>query len=459
MPSDRTLIQAAIAAHDLKKKYRLFSSPTERLKEALHPLRRQFHREFWALNGVTFDVPKGQTLGIIGVNGCGKSTLLQVIAGILQPTSGRLQVDGKIAALLELGAGFNPEFTGRDNVILNGAITGIVGSNMARRLPEIEAFADIGEFFDQPVKTYSSGMFVRLAFAVAINVDADILVIDEAFAVGDARFQNKCYERLRQFQKDGKTIILVTHDTAAVANHCDRAIVLDHGRIVFDGPPVAAIDRYFDLLYPARRRLQESSRAEEKNPSTEDNPVASAQDLEFWGAGAGEDRCHLQPSYNKNETRFGNGAAEIIDFLLFSSAGNDGTGFLPGSRIHLLVKVLAKQDFDRLIVGFAVKAVDGVEIYGTNTGSPLLNQPSKVCTGTIHFFEFSFEQWFHPSDYFVDIGIGEDDGSLPGRVIEVRRSLCHFVIQPPGPTPFVGLVDLKPDFTHHWARVMVPGSA
>ena len=191
----------AIRIENLSKKYRLFASPRARLKEALHPFGKKYHREFWALKDVSFEVPKGQTLGILGRNGSGKSTLLQIIASVLQPTEGRVEVNGRVSAMLELGAGFNPEFTGRANVMFIGTLMGFSEADMRERLPAIEAFADIGEFIDQPVKTYSTGMFARLAFAAAINVDPDILVVDEILAVGDARFQQKCFRKFQEFQE------------------------------------------------------------------------------------------------------------------------------------------------------------------------------------------------------------------------------------------------------------------
>lgn len=242
----------AISVRNVSKKFRLFASPKERLIEALHPFRKQYHREFWALRDVSFDIQRGQTIGILGRNGAGKSTLLQIICSIMRPTEGTVQVEGRISSLLELGAGFNPEFTGRDNVILNGAIMGIPREEMLQRLSIIEAFADIGEFFDQPVKTYSSGMYARLAFACSINVDPDILVVDEVLSVGDAKFQNKCFMHFRDFQAKGKTIIFVSHSTEAVVKHCDRAILLERAGIVADGVPRNVVDCYLELLFTGR---------------------------------------------------------------------------------------------------------------------------------------------------------------------------------------------------------------
>src|SRR5438309_2988964 len=211
--------EIAVSLSDLTKKYRLFSTPMERLKESFHPLRKRYHKEFWALKGISFDIKKGQVVGILGRNGSGKSTLLQIIASVLQPTSGTVTVNGRVSALLELGDGFNPEFTGRQNVLLNGAIMGVSRDEMSARMPSVIAFAEIGEFFDQPIKIYSSGMFVRLAFAAAIHVDPDILIIDEALAVGDAKFQHKCFQHLAELRKGGKTILFVTHSTSLVTTY------------------------------------------------------------------------------------------------------------------------------------------------------------------------------------------------------------------------------------------------
>ncbi|MBF0318022.1 MAG: ABC transporter ATP-binding protein [Nitrospirae bacterium] len=239
----------AIAVSNVSKKFRLFNSPKERLMEALHPFKRKFHREFWALQDVSFEVPKGATVGIVGRNGSGKSTLLQVICSVLHPTSGSVAVNGRISALLELGAGFNPELTGRANVFLHGTVMGLSREEIKGRVPLIEDFADIGEFFDQPVKTYSSGMFVRLAFATAINVDPDVLIIDEALAVGDAKFQHKCFGKFLDFQREHKTILFVSHSTESIVKHCDYAVLLEKGRVIEKGQPRAITDYYLDLLF------------------------------------------------------------------------------------------------------------------------------------------------------------------------------------------------------------------
>ncbi len=249
----------AISVKNLSKKYRLYESPQHRLKEALHPFRKKYHRDFWALKDVSFEVKKGNAVGIIGRNGSGKSTLLQIVAGTLSPTSGTISVKGRIAALLELGAGFNPEFTGRQNVYLNGAILGIGHEEMERRFDDIAAFADIGDFIDQPVKTYSSGMHVRLAFAVAVCVDPEILVVDEALSVGDMAFQLKCLDRLRALKERGTTILLVTHDIMLTRNYCEFVVYLQHGKVNLIADAETAGEAYIRDMQAEIKKLASTS--------------------------------------------------------------------------------------------------------------------------------------------------------------------------------------------------------
>ncbi|HEX9137548.1 MAG TPA: ABC transporter ATP-binding protein, partial [Nitrospirota bacterium] len=239
----------AVQAEHLSKSYRIYSKPAARLQELLSFNRLNRHKDFWAVEDVSFEVEQGKTVGIIGVNGSGKSTLLQLIAGILQPSRGAVSTQGRVSALLELGSGFNPEFSGRENVFINGALLGLSRAEIESRLGSIEHFAEIGEFFEQPVKTYSSGMFVRLAFAVAINVDPDILIIDEALAVGDGIFQHRCMHKILQLKKEGKTIFFVSHDNSAIKRLCDEVILLDGGRKVASGDPDSMVQKYLELMY------------------------------------------------------------------------------------------------------------------------------------------------------------------------------------------------------------------
>lgn len=237
-----------ISVENLTKKYEVYDKPINRLKQSLYRGKKNFFREYKALDNISFKINKGETIGIVGKNGSGKSTLLQILANTLSATSGNVHVKGKVAALLELGSGFNPEYTGRENAIMNGVIMGLTEDEIKSRLPEIEKFAEIGDFIDQPVKTYSSGMFVRLAFACAINVDPDILIVDEALAVGDMKFQLKCIDKMKSFQKQGKTILFVTHDTYSVKNFCSRAIWISEGKIKLSGDVNTVIEAYEDEM-------------------------------------------------------------------------------------------------------------------------------------------------------------------------------------------------------------------
>ena len=243
---------ASVAVRGLSKCYCVYDKPSDRLKQMLCRGRRRYYREFWALQDVSFDLTPGQTLGVIGRNGSGKSTLLQMLCGTLSPTCGEVRIKGRTAALLELGSGFNPEFTGRENVFMNAALLGLTPEEVTARFQDIVDFADIGEHIDQPVKTYSSGMYVRLAFAIIAHVDADILVIDEALAVGDAFFTQKCMRFLRQFQKKG-TLLFVSHDTHSVIGLCTRAIWLEKGTVVADGTPKEVCERYLEAFYEAQQ--------------------------------------------------------------------------------------------------------------------------------------------------------------------------------------------------------------
>ncbi|WP_262390959.1 sugar nucleotide-binding protein [Pantoea alfalfae] len=247
----------ALEIIDVSKCYQVFDSPVRRLKQFIVPnierklgkVPRVYHEEFWALQDISFNLPKGETLGVVGRNGSGKSTLLQIIAGTLSPTQGSVNIQGRVAALLELGAGFNGDFTGRENVYLNGALLGLTKEEIDSKLDDILSFADIGHFINNPVKTYSSGMMVRLAFAVQAQIDPEILIVDEALAVGDAKFQAKCFARLKQLKNDGTSILFVSHATEQIITHCDKAILLNDGSIVGNGAPKDIVNKYLDLLF------------------------------------------------------------------------------------------------------------------------------------------------------------------------------------------------------------------
>lgn len=431
----------AISVTNVSKKFRLFASPQDRLFETFHPFRKRYHREFSALNGVSLDIPKGRTIGIIGRNGSGKSTLLQIIAGILQPTSGSVVVNGRVAALLELGAGFNPDFTGRDNVMLNGALLGITRDEMIARLPQIEMFADIGEFFDQPVKTYSSGMFVRVAFAATIHVDPDILIVDEALAVGDAKFQHKCYEHLAALRERGITILFVTHSMALVTTYAQHAVLMDHGQLIADGEPGLIVDKYHELLFGRNSSSESSQGIMTKEEIGGVNWVVS----EMGSAHSTEDVCHGRRSYNKTETRFGNGEAKIVDYALQCEGLWDVVDVPFRSILNIYVKAAFFKEIQEPAVGLCIKTVEGVYVYATNT-IIMGEQLKPISGGEIRVFKFTFVLSISPGDYFLDLGVMQVDGTRGGCALDVRRSIAHCLVCLDRDRPFDGLVDLATTF-------------
>lgn len=337
----------AIRIENLTKVYKLYGSPQDRLKESLHPLRKKYHHDFHALRNVSFDIKKGETVGIIGRNGSGKSTLLKIVTGVLTPSGGSVQVEGKISALLELGAGFNPELTGIENIYFNATIMGYTRVEIDGKIDSILSFADIGEFIYQPVKTYSSGMFVRLAFAVAINVDPDILIIDEALAVGDNVFQQKCYKRFKSFQDEGKTIIFVSHSLENIVAYCTRSIVLDSGMKITEGSPKEAVDVYKKII--ASCYIQNET---PENYVPNEEASVSYKDV-------------VPP--NPNATIYGNGKAEIFDFGLLDVDGHPSDRFFYNDAFTILMKIVFHEDLPNPIFAYTLRDLKGLEITGTNT--------------------------------------------------------------------------------------------
>jgi lipopolysaccharide transport system ATP-binding protein len=335
----------AISIKNLSKCYEVYATPRDRLKQFVLPRLqrlmggqqpRQYFSEFWALKDVSFEIRKGETVGIIGRNGSGKSTLLQLLCGTLTPTSGNITTNGKVAALLELGAGFNPEFTGRENVFLSASLYGLTNEQTAERFDQIVAFADIGQFIEQPVKTYSSGMFVRLAFAVITHVDADILVIDEALAVGDAYFVQKCMRYLRKFTQHG-TLFFVSHDTSAVVALCSKVLLLDSGKIDRVGTPKDISEYYLALLHNEQRRT----------PAT----------------------INTRNGYPASSNDFGAGLVKIISIDLHNEIGNSISCANGGEYLRLNVTLLAESEIKQIIVGFLVRDRLGQILFGENTSS------------------------------------------------------------------------------------------
>jgi len=363
----------AIRVQNLSKCYQLYDRPEDRLKQAIYPrLRRlmgmepkSYAREFWALRDVSFEVKKGETVGIIGRNGSGKSTLLQLICGTLAPTCGTVETNGRVAALLELGAGFNSEFTGQENVYMNGALLGLSRQEIDARFDDIAAFADIGQFIDQPVKTYSSGMYVRLAFAVIAHVDADILVVDEALAVGDAFFVQKCMRFLRKFMEAG-TVLFVSHDTGAVLNLCKRAAWLHGGNLELMGLPKEVTAAYLKALYESQQG--ESAVPRDGIRITSRRRPQQPRDMRLDFINTTPYRNDIQLfEFVPHAAAFGKGGARIMSVQLIDENGAPLTWVVGGENVSLIIKCVINVDLHSPIVGFYVKDRLGQTLFGDNT--------------------------------------------------------------------------------------------
>ncbi|HIZ79671.1 MAG TPA: ABC transporter ATP-binding protein [Candidatus Lachnoclostridium stercorigallinarum] len=357
----------AIDVRDVTKIYKLYDKPIDRLKESLNPFHRNYHRDFYALNHISFQVKKGETVGIIGTNGSGKSTILKIITGVLTPTTGTAEVDGVISALLELGAGFNMDYTGIENIYMNGTMMGFSRKEMDEKLQDILDFADIGDFVYQPVKTYSSGMFVRLAFALAINVDPEILIVDEALSVGDVFFQAKCYRRMEEIRKSGTTILMVTHDMGSIIKYCDKVVLLNKGEFVAEGAPGRMVDMYKKILAGQMDSLKEE--LEEMNDFSGDSVSGGGlEDKTFkkeetHGGGLMKDRIAV----NANRTEYGDGRAEIFDFGLEDQRGNLSNLILKGEMFTIREKIRFYADIKAPIFTYTIKDKKGTSLTGTNT--------------------------------------------------------------------------------------------
>lgn len=344
-------METAIEIKNVSKVYKLYEKPIDRLKEALFVGNKKRYTEHYALSDISFSVNKGETVGIIGTNGAGKSTILKIITGVLNPSSGSVQVNGRISALLELGAGFNMEYSGIENVYLNGTMNGFSKEEIDAKLDDILKFADIGDFVYQPVKTYSSGMFVRLAFAVAINIEPEILIVDEALSVGDVFFQAKCYKKFEEFKKNGKTILMVSHSLSSIEKYCDRVILLNKGKKIDEGKPFQMIDLFKKILVN-----QEKSDMAEK--LEDDEIVSDVLTTELW-----KSKLTLNPNINS----YGNGYAEIIDFAIVDKKNRITNIINKGEEFSVKIKVKFNKALQSPIVAFTILNLQGTEISGTNT--------------------------------------------------------------------------------------------
>lgn len=435
--------EISIKVENLSKCYQIYDQPRDRLKQFVVPRlqrsigqpSRQYFREFWALKDVSFEVKRGETVGIIGRNGSGKSTLLQMICGTLNPTEGSIQTHGRIAALLELGSGFNPEFSGRDNVFMNGAVLGLSREEIDQRFDSIAAFADIGDFVDQPVKTYSSGMMVRLAFAVQAQVSPDILIVDEALAVGDAKFQAKCFERLRQLKEDGTSILLVTHSSEQIVTHCSKAILLDAGVPVEYGEPRHVVNRYMDILFGKEKY---------ETPALPKSEVAKVQVIQESSGvllSTTDDVFSTRHGYNPHEYRWGDGTAAILDYCLSADGDLYPSAINTGQRVVLSLSIKFLHTLVRPILGITIKTREGVTVYGVNSETlRFCSFQSLGAAGSVVEATAAFACRLAPGDYFVSLGIATKEGEnvIPH---DRRYDAIHLQIRPE--KSFFGLVDLS----------------
>lgn len=401
--------EIVIKAENLGKAYRLYSNNTERLLEAIDPFHKKRHSVHHALSGLDLEVRKGDALGIIGVNGSGKSTLLKMLTGVVTPSEGSIEVNGKISALLELGAGFNPEYTGMENIYLNGTMMGYTPKEMDERVQEIVDFADIGDFIHQPVKTYSSGMFARLAFAVAISVDPDILVVDEALSVGDIFFQTKCFKKFNSFVEKGKTILFVSHDLSSINKYCTRAILLNKGEKVADGKPKEVIDIY-------KKLLTGNMNAQAILESGEGIRINSLGD-ELW-----RNKMVCNPNVND----YGDRRAEILDFAVIDKDDCISNTISKGDEFTIKIKVKFHTELKDPIIAFTIKNKHGVDIAGTNT--ELEDQEIEtVKDGQTLIVSFSQKMLLQGGEYLLSFGCTgyeEDHLAVYHRLYDV----CNIVV-------------------------------
>ncbi len=437
----------AIRLSGISKCYQAYPKPVDRLIQSLYRNRRKLYKEFWALSNVSLDVMRGETLGIIGSNGSGKSTLLQIIANILMPTSGRIDAQGRVSALLELGAGFNPEFTGRENARFNAAILGFGQRKITDKLDSIRDFANLGEFFDRPIKTYSSGMYVRLGFAVAIHMEPDILIVDEALAVGDVSFQRKCFRQLNELKQQGTSILFVTHAMSTVVNLCDRAVWLEKGEVKYIGEPKVAVNLYLEKQLGGNNTSSESI-AVEPGDSVDVTAVRRSHKSESLGNGLQlEDFCQKRALYNSTEFRWGSGAAQIIDFICVDDQHREIKGAFPtGGTIHIYAQVYFHKDLDELVFGLTIKHLSGVTIFGSN--SILLKKPAQIARANeVRVIHFSFENYLLPNDYFISLGVARGVGDKDVEPLDRRYDLIQLRVTDEIKT--LGFIDLGASFSEN----------
>ncbi|MET3597481.1 lipopolysaccharide transport system ATP-binding protein [Mesorhizobium shonense] len=447
-------VDVAIRVRDVSKHYVMFERPEDRFKQMVVPRLermigrrpRRYFRDFAALSGVSFEIRRGETVGIIGRNGSGKSTLLQIICGTLQPSAGSVEVEGRIAALLELGAGFNPEFTGRENVFLNASILGIPRREMEWRFDDIARFADVGPFIDQPVKTYSSGMYVRLAFATAINVDPDILVVDEALAVGDEAFQRKCFARIEQIKDRGGTVLFVSHAAQTIVQLCTRAMLIDNGELILQGGPKRVVGQYHRLVnlngeegMSVRKQIVEMGEATIE--SREGSHSSDALGQEASQPQRIDESWHDPSLTSQSRVEYESQGAEISRLRIIASDGREVNVLEHGQKYTYQYDVLFVEDVYNFGFGMLINTTSGLGIAGMGKGTSGSPAIKKVNRGSVVEVSIDFVANLLPGIYFLNAGITGDTSGGGGFVHRIIDGVA-FRIAPVADLEATGLVDL-----------------
>ncbi|MBX3354348.1 MAG: ABC transporter ATP-binding protein [Phycisphaeraceae bacterium] len=411
-----------IEIEGLSKCYRVYPRPRDLLIELL--LRRKAHIEAWALRDLSLNIRRGEVVGIMGRNGAGKSTLLKILMGTMAPTSGRVQIHGRISGILELGTGFHPEFTGRQNIILGGMCLGMSRQEIEARMESIIDFSELARVIDQPFKTYSTGMQARLTFATAASVDPDVFVVDEALAVGDARFQRKCTDRFRQMVAAGRTILLVSHNTNAVVTLCTRAVLLDGGRVVINDTPRVVANEYHRMLFGERGALEESAGIEPKAASPKAAPTAALEKVspDEGGAASAAGAAAVSstdaastaaptstPTGDVSPFKFGDGRVEIVDCAIIGPDGRPTTLLHPGERVRFEMTAVCHREITDLVASFYIKDPRGVEIHGTDT-QLLEVPPPPMQAGQVFRVVMDLHNLLGAGDYLLSYGLGDSEG-------------------------------------------------
>ncbi len=458
--------EIAIRVRDITKHYLMFERPEHRLLQMIVPRLqriagrppRHYYEEFTALGGISFDVHRGETIGIIGRNGSGKSTLLQVICGTLQPSAGSIEVNGRIAALLELGAGFNLDFTGRENVYMNATILGLSRLEIDERFDDIAAFADIGAFIDQPVKTYSSGMYVRLAFAVAINVDPDILVVDEALSVGDEAFQRKCFARIEEIQDNGGTILFVSHGAQTIVQLCSRAMLIDAGEVILEGQPKTVVGQYQRLVNlsgadapPVRQEIKTMdgwAKQQQANRQGDGAQTPSGNTTDKANNGAEQqDDSWLDPDLTSHaQVEYEKRGAQIRDVRILTLKGRQVNNLQMGQRYYYEYFVDFEQTIENVGFGMMIRIVDGFGLGGAATDFSRTLRLKQAKAGSCYRVRFDLRWSLSPGTYFMNAGV---TGSQGGEHVYTHRLIdaLAFKIMPTTDNLNTGYLDLQPRIT------------